>query len=381
MSDHVALTAALASLVTLKRQFETGAEQYPLLNHLLVEAPEDQRDTLRGPFPIEGCRTPEQAIGCSSGLFELLARSRTPDERGERFYALNRHDVLQERLLYIAGPSPSEEMLRHYMAGRDSFLDVAERAGECLRCLPADVLDVVPADVVAFRDRVFGPGPAFERKGFDALLPPGRGPDDRWVSFIYWLAWRTDTGSPLRAKRRTWIGNVTAPWAATREDLERQMGPGPWTEAFFTYENTRHYFSILKNVFLWSILAIDAIEAGMGQGRAKARAEPPAAAVSPPVVVPTNEDGRQPEAPPGVDPVTELRKKKRRIPAALVEFMRDRESAEFEDIAQYVHGDSLTSEGAIRKNVERTNNYLIEMRSRLNFITRSSRVYKQESPQ
>jgi hypothetical protein len=298
MSDHVALKAVLASLATLKRQFEKGAEQYPLLNHLLVEAPEDQRDTLRGPFPIKGCRTPEQAIMWSSGLFNLLARRRTPDERGERFYTLTRHDVFRECLLYIADPSPSKAMLLHYMAGRASFLDVAARAGECLLRLPAGVLDVVPADMVAERDRVFRARPVVEEGGFDALLPPGRGPDDRWVGFIYWLAWRADAGSPLMARRRTWIGNRTAPWYATQEDFERQMVHGPWTEAF-PYEKTRHYFSILQNIFLCSVLAIDAIETGMDQGRAKAAAEAPAATAPGPAIVPTNEGGRQPEDPPG----------------------------------------------------------------------------------
>jgi hypothetical protein len=82
-----------------------------------------------------------------------------------------------------------------------------------------------------------------------------------------------------------------------------------------------------------------------------------------------------------VDPVNELRKKGARTQAALVEYMILRESASFEDIAEHVHLDDLTSNEAIRKNVGRTNESLEAMGSTLRFRVASSIVFKDDPPE
>jgi hypothetical protein len=86
----------------------------------------------------------------------------------------------------------------------------------------------------------------------------------------------------------------------------------------------------------------------------------------------------QPPSVAKVDPVAELRRKGAATQAALVEFMTNRKSATFEEIARHVHGDVQTSESAIRKNVSRTNVSLIEMRIPLKFSVGSSCVFKIE---
>jgi hypothetical protein len=81
------------------------------------------------------------------------------------------------------------------------------------------------------------------------------------------------------------------------------------------------------------------------------------------------------------DIVAELRKRRARTRAALVEFMVDRNSAPFEEIGHHVHGDSQTSDDAISKNVERTNESLIAMGVPLRFSVAASYVFKEEQPE
>jgi hypothetical protein len=81
-----------------------------------------------------------------------------------------------------------------------------------------------------------------------------------------------------------------------------------------------------------------------------------------------------------VDPVAKLRRKGAATQAALVEFMKNRESATFADIARHVHGDDETSDEAIRKNVSRTNDSLIELGIPLRLSVASGYVFKEEQP-
>jgi hypothetical protein len=52
-----------------------------------------------------------------------------------------------------------------------------------------------------------------------------------------------------------------------------------------------------------------------------------------------------------VDPVDELRKRRARTQAALVEYMQGRKSAPFQDIAHHVHDDVNASENTTSKNI------------------------------
>jgi hypothetical protein len=65
----------------------------------------------------------------------------------------------------------------------------------------------------------------------------------------------------------------------------------------------------------------------------------------------------------------------------LVEYMEDRRSATFQEIAEHVHDDPETSDEAIRQNVTRTNESLADLQAPGRFRVRSGRVLKKEDPE
>jgi hypothetical protein len=71
---------------------------------------------------------------------------------------------------------------------------------------------------------------------------------------------------------------------------------------------------------------------------------------------------------------------RQRLPSKLVTFMKDRESANFQDVMDEVHGGDRTEE-AIRTLVTRTNNLLHDLKSRLRFSTRDSKVRRRIDPE
>ncbi len=77
-----------------------------------------------------------------------------------------------------------------------------------------------------------------------------------------------------------------------------------------------------------------------------------------------------------VDAIQELKKKGASTKAALVEFMLERTSASFDDVAQHVHGDNTTSDGTIRTNASKTNDFLVEFGVPIKFTTGSGCVFK-----
>jgi hypothetical protein len=74
----------------------------------------------------------------------------------------------------------------------------------------------------------------------------------------------------------------------------------------------------------------------------------------------------------------ELTKKRMAHSAALVNYMTKPESADFDEIKHQVHGDKDVSDGAVRKNVSKTNKQLVMLGSQLTFYTRGGRVFKNE---
>jgi hypothetical protein len=76
---------------------------------------------------------------------------------------------------------------------------------------------------------------------------------------------------------------------------------------------------------------------------------------------------------------SELRKEKKHTRARLVEFMAGRDEATVEEVAEYVHGDETTSEGAIRANVRRTSDQMAEMGVPLSFKVAGGRVFREVS--
>jgi len=74
-----------------------------------------------------------------------------------------------------------------------------------------------------------------------------------------------------------------------------------------------------------------------------------------------------------------LRKDRKGTQAALVECFTDRTEATVDEIAREVHGDDDASDKAIRGNVARTNDSLVELGSPLVFRVASGRVYREIS--
>jgi hypothetical protein len=77
--------------------------------------------------------------------------------------------------------------------------------------------------------------------------------------------------------------------------------------------------------------------------------------------------------------VTKLRKARKPMQAALVEYMATRDEALFEDVAGPVHGDADASDGAIEANVRRTKDTLAAMDERLAFKAVSGRIFRETS--
>jgi hypothetical protein len=94
------------------------------------------------------------------------------------------------------------------------------------------------------------------------------------------------------------------------------------------------------------------------------------------------EAAEQEAPPPAIDYealATALRKQKKRNPAALVEYMANREEATVQEIARHVHGDPETSDSAIWNNAKRTSDALAAMGSPLWFRFASGRIYREIS--
>jgi hypothetical protein len=77
---------------------------------------------------------------------------------------------------------------------------------------------------------------------------------------------------------------------------------------------------------------------------------------------------------------SDLRKASKPTQAALVEFMADREEATVEDVAKHVHKDDEASEGTIRANARRTNDWLASRGVPLSFRVAGGRVFREISP-
>jgi hypothetical protein len=276
---------ALGVLSTLKRQFEAGASQWHRLSHLLVNAIDGQTGRLYGRFPVEGCRDTSQALSmssCSGDVSFRIKEDNDPENRVGTLFATRIHQIY---MFFISGSYVSESDKRNYIDGRNQFNRLAERAGRCLLSLPADVIAIHPPEWAEYeqyltlqRFRVERPGggmPEQEKNSisrtYDAILPPGTDWAIRWVGFIHWLAWRNEAGAGLATKRKTWLGMTTIPWPSTRSEFDAfRACSGTVLLADFTFENTRHYFSELHDVFLSSALAIDAIDARCKRVRPKA---------------------------------------------------------------------------------------------------------------
>jgi hypothetical protein len=77
---------------------------------------------------------------------------------------------------------------------------------------------------------------------------------------------------------------------------------------------------------------------------------------------------------------TTLRRQRKPIQAALLEFTADKEKAAAEEIAVNVHNDQETSDAAMRMNARRTNDSLVALGSRLSFRLVSGYMFREVCP-
>jgi hypothetical protein len=112
---------------------------------------------------------------------------------------------------------------------------------------------------------------------------------------------------------------------------------------------------------------------------------PPSVSGAPAVVngerTPKRGAGPGSQASPDRDPAEELRSQGLAIPAALVEFMRDRKSAPFDVIKDRVHGNADITDGAVRVRVSETSRALMGLGFKLQFRTSSGYVFKDDPPE
>jgi hypothetical protein len=72
-----------------------------------------------------------------------------------------------------------------------------------------------------------------------------------------------------------------------------------------------------------------------------------------------------------------LRKAGKRTLAPLLEFLKDRESASFEEVAEQVFEGDQTEDATIRQAISRLNKELVEKQVPLHFRVESGYVYKE----
>jgi hypothetical protein len=179
--------------------------------------------------------------------------------------------------LYVAGEYRPIDVFRHYESGRNLFKQLAERAGEFLLGLPAEIVNVYPPDWKPFETylktyrilREEPPTTASDMSSaavfstYDAILPPGSSWSERWASYLHWLGWRGETPG-ISAKRQSWAGNTIFPWPSDATDHDKLRGLGPF-QFLPVFVDCRHFFSVIENVFLSSALALDYIESQLSQ--------------------------------------------------------------------------------------------------------------------
>lgn len=73
--------------------------------------------------------------------------------------------------------------------------------------------------------------------------------------------------------------------------------------------------------------------------------------------------------------IDDLRRGKATVQARLLEFMSGRDHADVSDVAEHVHGDRDTSDGAMRSNLNRVNRALESRGVPIRFKLASGRVY------
>jgi hypothetical protein len=109
--------------------------------------------------------------------------------------------------------------------------------------------------------------------------------------------------------------------------------------------------------------------------------EPPGHQPGEPLVV-LGELGDKPSDTPAInydDVANHLAAQGKRTQAALVRFVKDKSSAQVEEVAFNVHGDCKTSGNAVAQNVSRTNRSLEEMEVPLSFRMAGSMIHKRVS--
>jgi hypothetical protein len=274
-----------AELRDLKRRFDFEARKYPHLSCFLIFDPKSDGKDIGQPYPIGECRTPQDALSLSAGT--RLFNFRRAEQRDSAARILpeipaptDPQTKFQCRAFYISDKQ-TPKTLSHYVHGLVLFEQLSDLAGRCLEDLPAWLLNrLVPPELIEYRDQVLARPLAKLREGstpdhpeweedvdarFDAMLPPGDSAAARWFSWLHWLSWSPNAPRTHHVERLTWSYYKGSPsvfrWFDRREDYDREYSKPsyPGTRALLpapSFEESRHYISSFKNVFLRSSLAI-----------------------------------------------------------------------------------------------------------------------------
>jgi hypothetical protein len=229
---------------------------------------------------------------------------------------------------------------------------------------------------LAYRDSISLPGDIHGLPQFDdTTFGRDEARDaDRWMWLVHRLAWAQPDTAKLTARRRAWYGVERIPDHAPQmcRYIESKRIEGILCLQEVPEDSPLPYFSTLTyDVFTSSALAIGLL----------------LDAISKPIPACRTEDARRPETPAPTTPgpahedlVLSLRNKRRAKQARLVEFMADRNSATFTEIAEHVHEDIDTAPETVRKLVSETNRSLGEFESRLRFVVSDQHVLRDEPP-
>jgi hypothetical protein len=345
----------LGMIAPLKRQFEAGASRFPLIHHRLIETTGEAFGRGDPPSPYWGLRKPTHEaewFGCAflqAPYDGLVVYDGLPDLDPQRWVGWSRLMV----------PSVRSWSFRFKIAsggGLDEFEVVARHAWNLVSEMPIAI--PIPEHLRRMLAEFF---PTRTR-----VLPDWGNGAQNWLHLVHWIG-QTRSHPILKMKPVSWVGNGTFP--ADEEELKTLVRIQPPDSPLLKIKvPVDCLYTESENAFMDSVWALNWFEGQIKSQRSIATIEPQTPAVTP---VAKRYD----------DLIIELRRKGARTQSMLLEFMKCRSNAEIQDIADHVHGNKHLSDGAIRSNVMRTNDALLEKGLPIKFRVRSGFVFKEEQPE
>lgn len=178
--------------VALRRRFESAANQYSCLRCVLIHVQEDCRDKLVDPSMLASSSRPYQfwyTSVYSTGRFLYDKEENPKFTDTPTLDAAGKPIMLGGRALAFDPSTLRSQWVAGNVLGHDVFNELAADAGRCVPALPSPTLSQFPANTIGAHDEC-----------------------QRWVWCLFDLAWAPREGSPLLAKRKTWVDNQIYPY-------------------------------------------------------------------------------------------------------------------------------------------------------------------------